>query len=430
LQIIGFSAGRTEADRSMWKRNYRRKQNRFLAAGAGAVILTCTILSPVAVVPAGQQETVSEGTESSGQTGILSGGDASSQDGTSGGTLSPAITDTGSDAESPADGIDASGSDGGSSVQDNSSQSSAGQGAPAQSGESGSAQESPVQGETTPSDTNQEQTEQTRTGIRELLVFPEDLPIVFLTDTTLVTDEKAESLIGEKDDGVYVLSGQKIQFRLDEKEAQKEWHARSSNDPDVPDRRYAAFDEKTQQIEVLTSLLENVSCEYNEKNDVYTFSMPEEAVSIRSVEKRADGVVVIPGYAGSVISEDNQNPSENTAGVPDGISDEGPEDTSETAPEDQDGIAIVPESESGTETGDAGVKTDDETEAAVGTEADPETEELTETEGLAGLTFKSSDEKVAVVGKDGQITGVAPGTAVISVYKDGKLKSQMKVTIR
>ena len=59
-----------------------------------------------------------------------------------------------------------------------------------------------------------------------------------------------------------------------------------------------------------------------------------------------------------------------------------------------------------------------------------ETEEMTETESTKGLTFRSSDEKVAIVGKDGQITGVTPGTATISVYKDGKLKSQMKVTIR
>lgn len=424
--------------RDHWKHSFIRIRKRFLAAGAGAVLLAGTILPPVTAVSAGLQDVRSDTTEAvTGQAGGQA--DAGTSGASSAQTDPAAITDGNSAQSSDAglpDGIDISGSSSGDGSTSESSALQQGSGQESGSLQQGSSAD-PGTGtagsENVPSGGIQNgaapsEEEGTETGIRELLVFPEDLPIVFEQDAELVTDEEKEPLIGKTDDGVYVLSGEKIQFRLDEAEAQKEWHARRGNDPKVQDRRYMKFDETKQQVEVLTSLLESVSCTYDRKTGIYTFIMPQQTVSIRVIEKRADGVIVVPGNAGSVISDDAQGQASTGSpeSIPDGITDEESESASETAPLEQDGIEILPESETGAEDGSGEVRTDDETEspAVSGEEAG------TEADSLKGLSFKSSDEKVAIVGNDGQITGVAPGTAIISVYKDGKLKSQTKVTIR
>ena len=282
---------------------------RLLVAGAGAALLVGTALPPVTAAFAGQQDALSGTTEAgTDQAGIQMDEDSlgapSAQAGQS--TITDGSATQSNDAD-VSDGIDISGGSNGSS-SGNSAQQGTGtdSGIPQQesSADSGSPENASLSVNQNEAASSQENAAEA--SIRELLVFPEDLPIVFESDAKFVTDEEKEPLIGKADDGVYVLSGEKIQFRLDEAEAQKEWHERNGNDLKVPDREYAAFDESRQQIEVLTSLLESVSYTYDKKTGIYTFIMPQQALSIRSIEKRADGVIMVPGNAGSVISEDDQ----------------------------------------------------------------------------------------------------------------------------
>ena len=375
----------------------------FLAGGV--LVLSAVPVSAEQIVAQTEAAVTGSAASSSDEASATAGAESA---GTSSSGSAAAIQDGGSEGTSSSltDGIDAQNDASGAGLEEQAQAESQNQAAQPSGEAASSGTES---GNQTDSETEQ-----------QLLVYPENLPVVFLTDAEAVTDEQAEPDIGDGEDGVYVQAGETVRFTLDEKQAQKQWHAKNQNDPSVKDRVYVQLDDSKEKLELLTSGFEEVPCEL--KNGVYTFTMPQEEVRVSRVQLSDSGVVVIPDNgliadedAGSGTAVIGGTDETNPDSLQDGVVTADPDET-ETADENAAGAA------------EENTKSDPQSESE--TEAGTESSTEDSAESSASFTYKSSNEKAAVIDRNGKITGVAPGETVISVYKDGVLQNQMTITIR
>ncbi len=364
----------------------------------------------------------------------------------------------------------------------------------------------------------------------QLLVYPANYPIIFLTDVTevpevteltkmkklkKVTEENLFAQIEEDEDvlkalsaysrlnpdepklkKVYVPAGEQVQFVINEDMAQQQWKDAHKGVKDLKPLEFEDFNKKKDDLKIVHSdNKDKHKLDVTEEQDIYSFTMdedyailkikkyisPEEQAAIdaaeaeeaaaRAAELEAsgetetetegtvvtalDGVTQIdlkPEVASLLNDKKAAKYLENIAkagkeakeGVDDVITigDTDPanvpagEETDAAASDD--GVIIIGTDESdvdimgGAEAGDESAEAATEEDAAATEEA---TEAVTEAESeteldLSKLTFRSSDEKVAKVEKNGQIKAVGTGTCTIYAYEGDVLKSQVTITIQ